>query len=256
MARSYWALTDREQTCVAGVEAGYHQEVFWWAERREISWCQVETQPWLRLYVSKVWGPWWVLKQESAWNVSSQVSNSPLSWDGSLGPGNRPAGLVLTSTRSVWLQGTLLAERKILRIHRRLVLHVQVSSLLGGLLEVWRDGLQTRCYQVSCGARSQTAFNCPGGACACEAIQGPQIGICWMEGWKAGRHLLCSFPSLGFRRNLFTAWREKNPESLSTLKSCMLIRGMMKLPLCGCALSHLTDRQVAKPGEVGELACR
>lgn len=107
--------------------------------------------------------------------------------DGSLGPGNHPAGLVLTSTRSVWLQGTLLAEQKMLRIHRHLVLRVQVSSLLGELLEVWRDGLQTRCYQVPCGARSQTAFNCPGRAGTCEATQGPQIGICWMDGWKDGR---------------------------------------------------------------------
>lgn len=107
--------------------------------------------------------------------------------DGSLGPGNHPAGLVLTSTRSVWLQGTLLAERKMLRIYRQPVLHVQVSSLLGGLLEVRRDGSGTRCYPVPCGARSQTAFNCPGSSRTCEATQGPQMGICWMDGRMEGR---------------------------------------------------------------------
>ena len=108
--------------------------------------------------------------------------------DGSLGPGNHPAGLVLTSTRSVWLQGTLLAEQKMLRIYRQLVLHVQVSSLLEGvLLELWWDGSGTRCYPVPCGARSQTGFNCPGSSGTCEATQGPQIGICWMDGRMEGR---------------------------------------------------------------------
>lgn len=45
-------------------------------------------------------------------------------------------------------------------IYRHLVLCVQVGSLFEGLLEVCRDGLEARCYQVPCGIRSQTALNC------------------------------------------------------------------------------------------------
>lgn len=54
----------------------------------------------------------------------------------------------------------LIGRGEMLVIYRHLVLCVQVGSLFEGLLEVCRDGLEARCYQVPCGIRSQTALNC------------------------------------------------------------------------------------------------
>lgn len=52
------------------------------------------------------------LSRRVAGNGNDQGSFGLSSFEASPVPGNHPAGLLLTFTRSVWLQNTLLAEEK------------------------------------------------------------------------------------------------------------------------------------------------